>query len=350
MGKKTRVSLMGGTGYAAAELIRRAIQHPNVELVRIASVDKVGENIGLTHRNFGDRLNYKFENLTPEEVARDCDIVFLALPHKVSFLKAPDLFKCGVRVIDFSGDYRIRDIATYNKFYETTHTNPENIPSFVYGMPELHREKIREASRIANPGCFATAVALGLLPLAKNGMLKGRTRTFATTGSTGAGVMPQEGTHHPVRSLNMKCYKTLTHQHVPEMEQTMSDAGAENFSLDFVPMSAPVSRGMLATSYVELPATTNKEDIDMIFKDHYKNEPFIRLLGKGMPETIAVAGTNFCDIGWVLAGERDGTKTLAVITVIDNLVKGAAGQAIHNMNLMMGFDEMAGLNEFGVWP
>lgn len=347
---KIRVSLMGGTGYAAAELIRRAIQHPNVELVRIASVDRVGENIGLTHRNFGDRLKYKFENLTPEECAKDCDIVFLALPHKVSFLKAPDLFKTGVRVIDFSGDYRIRDVAVYNKFYETKHTNPENISSFVYGLPELHRETIRSAKRIANPGCFATTVALGLLPLAKNGLLKGRTRTFATTGSTGAGVMPQEGTHHPVRSLNMKCYKTLNHQHVPEMEQTLADAGAKNFSLDFVPMSAPVSRGMLATSYVELPASTTKDDIEQIFRGQFKNEPFVRLLGKTMPETIAVAGTNFCDIGWVLADERDGLKTLAVITVIDNLVKGAAGQAIHNMNLMMGLEETAGLTEFGVWP
>ena len=348
--KKVRVSLMGGTGYAAAELIRRAVQHPNIELVRIASIDKVGENIGMTHRNFGNRLDYIFEDLTPAEVAKDCDVVFLALPHKVSYLKTPELIKAGVRIIDFSGDYRIRDVATYNKFYDTTHTNPENIESFVYGLPELHREEIAKATRIANPGCFATAITLGLLPLAKAGLLQGKTKIFATTGSTGGGVAATAGTHHPVRSLNMKVYKILSHQHVPEMEQTLTDAGAKDFAMDFIPISAPVSRGMLATSFVDLDPSTTLEDINAIFENQYKNEPFIRLLGNITPETISVAATNFCDIGWVLSEERNGTKTLAVTSVIDNLVKGAAGQAIHNMNIMMGLDEMAGLSDFGVWP
>ncbi len=349
--KKIKASLMGGTGYAAAELIKRLINHPQVELVRISSIDHVGENVGKVHKNFGDRLPYTFEDLTPEEVAKDVDVVFLALPHKVSYLVAPKLFPLGVKVIDFSGDYRIRDHESYNKYYATTHTNPENIESFVYGLPELNKEKIKNADRIANPGCFPTATSMALLPLAKAGLLSGKIRAFAPTGSSGSGVHPQIGTHHPVRARNLKSYKPLTHQHQPEMEQVLNDAGAADISMDFIPMSAPLTRGMLINCIVDVPANVTENEIFKLYNDYYENAPFVRIHGKNsFPEVISVAGTNFVEIGLALREEQFGTRSLAIISAIDNLVKGAAGQAVQNMNLMFDIDEMTSLDDYGTWP
>ncbi|MBF0312426.1 MAG: N-acetyl-gamma-glutamyl-phosphate reductase [Oligoflexia bacterium] len=350
--KKIKASLMGGTGYAAAELIKRLLMHPHVELLRISSIEQVGENIGKVHKNFGDRLHYKLENLTAEETARDCDVVFLALPHKVSYTKVPELLPLGVKIIDFSGDYRTRDVSVYNKYYATSHTNPENLSKFVYGLPEVNREQIKNAKYIANPGCFPTGVALSMAPLAKSGLLNNvKIRVIAATGSSGSGVAPGEGTHHPTRSLNMKIYKPLVHQHLPEMEQTLLDAGAKNISIDFIPISAPLSRGMLTNIVVDLPPHLSEKDVENIYREYYKGQAFVRLTGtKNMPEVIAVAGTNFVELGWYLREERNGTKSFAVSSAFDNLVKGAAGQAVQNMNLMFGFDETTALDDFGSWP
>lgn len=349
--KKIKAALMGGTGYAAAELIKRLIEHPDVELVRISSIDHVGENVGQVHKNFLNRLDYTFEDLTPEEVAKDVDIVFLALPHKVSYLIAPKLFDLGVKIVDFSGDYRIADVAVYEKYYATKHTNPENIKTFTYGLPELFRENIKSAKRIANPGCFPTATALALLPLAKAGLLSGKVRVIGPTGSSGSGVHPQAGTHHPVRYNNFKSYKPLTHQHQPEMLQVLTQAGGQNLAVDFIPMSAPFARGILINTIVDLDASVTEEKIFQIYDDYYKNEPFVRHLGnKSLPEVISVATTNHVDVGWSLKAEENGTKSFVAIASIDNLVKGAAGQAIQNMNIMFGLEETASLTDYGQWP
>lgn len=351
MTNKIRASIMGGTGYAAAELIRRLISHPNVELVRISSIDHIGENVGKVHKNFGDRLPYIFENLTSEEVAKDVDVVFLTLPHKVSYLKVPELLSTGVKIIDFSGDYRTQDVSEYNKYYKTDHTNPENIKDFIYGLPELNKNNIKEATKIANPGCFPTAVALSMLPLAKAGLLQGKVRVVGPTGSSGSGVHPQAGTHHPVRSGNLKSYKPLFHQHQPEMEQTLKIAGGKNISVDFIPMSAPLPRGILINAIVDLPSTTTEEDIDKIYNEYYKDAPSIRLCPKGtFPEIVSIKGTNTVEIGWSLREEQNGSKSFVAIAAIDNLVKGAAGQAIQNMNLMFNLDENTALDDFGLWP
>jgi LysW-gamma-L-alpha-aminoadipyl-6-phosphate/LysW-L-glutamyl-5-phosphate reductase len=348
---KVRASIMGGSGYAAAELVKRLVNHPNSELVRISSIDYVGENIGAVHRSFADRLPYTLEDLSPEEVARDCDVVFLCLPHKVSYLMAPKLFSLGVKVIDFSGDYRIRDHRVYEKYYNTTHTNPENIESFTYGLPELNAEEIKSANRVANPGCFPTATALSLLPLAQAGLLNGKVRVVGPTGSSGSGVHPQAGTHHPVRHKNIKSYKPLTHQHQPEMLQVLADAGGRELAVDFIPISAPLSRGILTNAIVDLPADTRSEDIYKLYQHFYQDKPFVRVLPYGkFPEIITVAGTNHVEIGIQLGKSENGSCTLAAIASIDNLVKGASGQAIQNMNLMFGLDESAGLNDFAMWP
>lgn len=342
---------MGGTGYAAAELIKRLINHPQVELVKISSIDHVGENVGSVHRNFLNRLDYTLQDLSPEDVAKDVDVVFLALPHKISFQMAPRVLSVCERLIDFSGDYRISDASIYEKYYKATHSNPENISTFVYGLPELNRELIKTSKRIANPGCFPTAVALSLLPLAKAGLLKGKVRVVAPTGSTGSGVHPQEGTHHPVRYNNLKSYKPLNHQHQPEMEQILSVAGGKNISVDFIPMSAPFARGILTNSIIDLPEDINELQIQELYNDFYKNEPFVRHTGnKLLPECVAVAGTNFVQVGWSLKEACNGTRTFAAIASIDNLVKGAAGQALQNMNIMFGLEETVGLSDFGMWP
>ncbi len=349
--KKIKASIMGGTGYAAAELIKRLIGHPHVDLVRISSIDHVGENIGAVHKNFANRTRYIFEDLTPEQTAKDCDVVFLTLPHKVSYLKAPELFKTGCKIIDFSGDYRIKNIDVYNHYYKTTHTNPENISTFVYGLPEMNKSQIKEATRIANPGCFPTAVALSLLPLARQGLLKNKARVVGPTGSSGSGVHPQAGTHHPIRALNLKSYKMLFHQHQPEMEQVLTDAGGIDLSVDFIPMSAPFTRGILTNSIVDLDPKITEKDIEKIYTDFYSDAPFVRVLGNNkFPEVISIAHTNYVEIGWSLREEKSGTRSFAVSASIDNLVKGASGQAVQNMNLMFGFEEDCGLNDFGTWP
>jgi N-acetyl-gamma-glutamyl-phosphate/LysW-gamma-L-alpha-aminoadipyl-6-phosphate reductase len=221
----------------------------------------------------------------------------------------------------------------------------------VYGLPELNREQIRTANRIANPGCFPTGVALSVLPLAKNGLLKDKIRVVAPTGSSGSGVHPLAGTHHPLRSRNLKSYKCLHHQHQPEMEQVLTDAGGQNISVDFIPMSAPLTRGILVNTIVDLPESITLDDLTDMYNDYYKDEPFVRLVGpKAFPEIVAISGTNYTEIGWALKEAHNGTKSFAAVCGIDNLVKGATGQAVQNMNLMFGFDETTSIDDFGIWP
>ncbi len=352
MKNKINVGIMGGTGYAAAELIRLLLKHPNVNLTKIASIDHVGKNVGTVHRNFGNNLNYTFENIPAAEMGKHCELVFLSLPHTVSAGMTPELIKAGVKIIDLSGDYRILDVNIYNKYYKTKHPNPESIKNFVYGLPELNKAQIKEANYIANPGCFPTATALSILPLAKKQLLSNKVRVIGPTGSSGSGVAPQEGTHHPTRVSNLKSYKPLTHQHQPEMEQTLSLASNSAIFVDFIPMSAPLSRGILINSVVDLDSSITEKDIDKIYKEFYQEAPFIRYLGnKNFPEVVSVRGSNYVEVGWSLREDVvNGTKTFAAISAIDNLVKGASGQAIQNMNLMYNFGETTGIDSFGVWP
>ena len=352
MSSKINVAIMGGTGYAAAELIKRLIIHPNTNLTKIASIDHVGENIGKVHKIFSNRIDMKFENLSPGEIAKDCDLVFLTLPHKVSSEFVPELIKSDVKIIDFSGDYRIQDVDIYNEYYKATHSNPENIKKFVYGLPELNRSLIKESKYISNPGCFPTATILSILPLAEKKLLSKKIRVVGPTGSSGSGVHPQAGTHHPVRVNNLKSYKPLFHQHQPEMEQVLQFAtGEHDLSVDFIPMSAPLSRGILVNTILDLPKEITEEEIDKIYSNFFINCPFVKYTGfKSFPEVASIKGTNFVEVGWSLREEKHGFKTFVGICAIDNLVKGASGQAIQNMNLMYDINETEGLNDYGTWP
>src|SRR5450432_3732584 len=231
--KRFKAVVVGGTGYGGAEMIRRLLIHPDVELVRVVAIDHVGEPLGAVHPPLSGRSHLRFEDLPPAEAARGCDIALLGLPHRVSALHAPGILSAGVKVVDMSGDFRLRDAAAYAHYYGAAHPHPEALGTFVYGLPELNREAIRTARAVASPGCFATTIELGLLPLARAGKLRGVVHVVGMTGSSGSGAAPSAGTHHPVRAVNLKTYKVLEHQHTPEIIETLGGAGAKNLQLRF---------------------------------------------------------------------------------------------------------------------
>ncbi len=348
--KRFKAAVLGGSGYGGAELIRRLLLHPEVELVRVASADHVGEPLGAAHLNLTGRTALRFENLPPAEAVSGCDVALLGLPHKVSALAAPALLATAAKVIDMSGDFRLSSAASYQRYYGARHPAPELLGTFVYGLPELNREAIKCARAVASPGCFATTIELGLLPLAKAGFLRGPIHVLGITGSSGSGVAPNVGTHHPVRASNLKSYKPLEHQHTPEIEETLRRAGGADLELRFVPVSAPLARGILATSFVEVPAHESRDSLADLYRRCYAGHPFVRVVVDRLPEVVAVAGSNFAEIGFSLGEPCNGTRTLAVQSAADNLIKGGAGQAIQNMNLMLGLPETLSLEDPGPWP
>jgi N-acetyl-gamma-glutamyl-phosphate/LysW-gamma-L-alpha-aminoadipyl-6-phosphate reductase len=351
--KRFKAAVIGGSGYGGAEIIRRLLLHPNVELVRVASVDYVGQPLGAAHPSLTGRTALRFEDIPPAAAAAGCDVALLGLPHKVSAAKAPELLATGARIVDMSGDFRLRDAGAYQRFYGAKHPHPELLGSFVYGLPELNREAIKGARAVASPGCFATAVGLALMPLARAGLLRGAIHVLGITGSSGSGVVPSAGTHHPVRAVNLKSYKVLEHQHTPEIEETLRAAAGERaaeIELRFVPVSAPLSRGILATSFIEVPAGETEETIAGLYRRWYGAEPFVRFLEDRVPEVAAVSGSNYAELGFTLGEPRAGSRTLAVQSALDNLIKGGAGQAIQNMNLMLELPETMSLEDPGPWP
>ena len=352
MMKRYRAAIIGGSGYGGAEIIRRLLIHPEVELARVASIDHVGQPLGAVHLPLAGRTDLRFEDLAPAEAAAGCDIVFMGLPHKVSAQKVPAVLDTGVRIVDMSGDFRLRDGSAYARYYGTPHPRPDLLGSFVYGLPELNRAQIRGARAVASPGCFATTIELGLLPLARAGKLRGVVQVTGITGSSGSGVTPSIGTHHPVRAVNLKTYRVLDHQHTPEILETLAAAGAPGIQLRFVPVSAPLSRGILATCFVQVPAAETTASISDLYERAYASEPFVRFVRDRLPEVAAVSGSNFAEVGFAL-GEPEsdgGARTLVVVSATDNLIKGGAGQAIQNMNLMLGLSETLSLEDSGPWP
>ncbi len=352
MAKRFRAAVIGGSGYGGGELIRRLLLHPEVELARVASVDFIGEPLAAAHPNLEGRTDLVFEGVAPEEAAKGMDVVLLGLPHKVSATKMPALMECGARVVDLSGDFRLRDPAAYKKYYGAEHPCASHLTdgTFVYGLPELHREKIRASRYVASPGCFATTIELALLPLARAGLLAGEVEVVGITGSSGSGVVPSAGTHHPVRAVNLRTYKPLDHQHIPEIVQTLLEAGARDLDLRFVPVSAPLSRGIFATCFAHVADTVTPDEIHALYKDAFVGEPFVRVPRKRLPEVVAVSGTNFAEVGVQPGAARDGRRVVACFAATDNLIKGGAGQAIQSMNLILGLDERLSLEDPGGYP
>lgn len=346
-----RVAVVGATGYGGAELLRHLLVHPHVQVTKLVAKDNIGKKLGQVHLSLADLTELRIEDLTPAQLAPDADLVAVGLPHKVSATIVAQFVDLGCAVIDLSGDYRLLDKDLYAKYYEAEHPFPERLGSFVYGLPELNRAAIAKSRAVASPGCFATAITLALLPFAKAGWLHGRVQVTAMTGSSGSGANAALGTHHPLRAQNIKAYKALSHQHVPEIEQTLALAGATDILLDFVPVSAPLVRGILTTCYIEVDAALDADEIRAAVRNTYAGERLVRVLGDRLPEVNAVAGSMYAEVS-VTVGERvtAGKRTVVCHSAIDNLIKGGAGQAIHSLNLMLGCDEYTGLLAPSQWP
>jgi N-acetyl-gamma-glutamyl-phosphate reductase common form len=350
---KIKAVVIGGTGYGGAEILRRLLFHPHVEVARVVAADNLGKRIGEVHLNLEGLSDLTFQQLPPAEAVAGMDVAFLAMPHKTTAKVVMEIINSGARIVDLSGDFRLRDPALYQKFYGAEHPSPQMLSEgkFVYGLPELNRAAISKARYVASPGCFATTIALGLLPLAKARKLRGAIHTVAATGSSGSGANPAITTHHPLRASNLRTYKPLEHQHIPEILQTLESAGASGLSLEFVPVSAPLPRGIFATSFADVPASTTQEDCERMWKDAFAGEPFIRWVKGGrQPEVVAVAGGNYVEVGFALGAVTGDTRRVVCFSALDNLVKGGAGQAIQSFNVMMGFDEKLTLAEPGLWP
>lgn len=350
---KIKVSIIGGAGYGAAEILRHILVRDDVELLRISSKDFIGNSVSQVHRNLPGYDHIKMQDITPQQCVEGADIVFLAMPHIITARVAMELFDQDVKIIDLSGDFRLENLTDYTRDYAPEHPCADRLGTFTYGMPELNSEAIKNARHVASPGCFATGIAMGLLPLANAGMLKGtNVRTVAMTGSSGSGVKPQAGTHHAVRVNNLKAYKALHHQHRAEIIQTLGHAGAEKMSLDFVPVSAPLVRGILAVSQMDLAEGMEQADIQKIYEEYYADHKLTNVRPKGAAaEVVAVAGTARVEISIETRVDEDtGTRTLCVTSAIDNLIKGGAGQAVQCFNLMTGKPAHFGLDNPGLWP
>ncbi len=347
MTQTTRVSILGGTGYGGAELLRHLLFHEGVEVVNVGAVDHIGQRVGQVHQSlWGIGNHLVFEELTPTQAADGVDLVFLGVPHRVSATLVPELLETGVKVIDLSGDFRLRDAAVYERYYHGPHPRPDLLGTFAYGLPELNREAIAGAAHVASPGCFATTITLALLPAARAGHLNGKTvRVVAMTGSSGSGQTPKIGTHHPLRSTNLKAYRPLDHQHMPEIVQTLEDAGARDLKLDFIPVSAPLQRGILAVAMFDAPAGLDRDTALRTMQADFEGEPFVRVITDRLPEVNAIKGSMYAEVGGTVV---DGTWTC--MAALDNLVKGGAGQAVQSMNVMLGFEDGFGLDAPPLWP
>jgi len=338
---KIKIGIFGGSGYGGSELLRILLFHPHVELVFVTANEHAGKPVGEVHRNLNGLTQLSFVKAPEELDAIDC--VFLALPHGQAMDIIPTL-PAKVKAIDLSGDFRLRDQAVFEKHYKQPHTAMAAQPEFVYGLTEANRDAIKQARLIANPGCFATATLLGLAPLVANRLLSGRVVVDAKTGSSGSGAKAAANTHHPQRMNSFYAYKPFTHQHVPEIEQELERIGDWTNELVFMTHSLPVARGIFASIYAEAKSETTEEQLRKLFADYYRESFFVRLVN-GSPDINWVKTTNFCDIGFAVRGRQ-----LVIFSAIDNLVKGAAGQAVQNMNLMFGFDEKTGLMLPGTNP
>lgn len=341
-----RTGIVGGTGYTGVELLRLLTGHAEAQVHFITSRGEAGERVDATFPNLRGHCSQRF--VAPDEAPYDeCDVVFFATPNGTAMENVPDLLDRGVRVVDVSADFRLRDAATWEHWYGREHQCPERLADAVYGLPEVHRSAIQSARLVANPGCYPTAVALGLLPLVERGVVDStRLIADAKSGTTGAGRNARVDTLLAEQADNMRAYATAGHRHLPEIRQSLADMAGAVLDPVFVPHLVPQIRGIHATLYAEL---TSEVDVQRLFEERFADEPFVDVMPPGShPQTRSVRGANMCRIA-VHRPDPTGARVV-VLAVIDNLVKGAAGQAIQNCNLMMGVDETLGLQPVGLLP
>ena len=341
-----KIGIVGATGYTGVELLRFLVNHPNIEITMVTSRANAGSRVDAMFPNLRGYLDLEF--VAPDiEALAECDLVFFATPNGIAMQSTVALIEAGTKVIDLAADFRIKDVDVWQEWYGMTHACPELLSSAVYGLPEINREQIKNADVVANPGCYPTAVTLGLLPLLKSGCIELDDIIADTkSGVSGAGRKANVGTLLCEAGESFKAYAVSGHRHQPEIVQTLSTVAGEAVGLTFLPHLVPMIRGIEASLYVKKSAT--ECDLNTLYQEFYKNEPFVDVLSEGTPpETRSVRGSNICQIS---PNQPKHTDRIIILSVIDNLVKGAAGQAVQNMNLMLGFEETTGLKQAALLP
>jgi N-acetyl-gamma-glutamyl-phosphate reductase len=341
-----KVGIVGGTGYTGVELLRLLASHDNVSVAVITSRAESGRRVDDLFPNLRGHYDLAYSDPDVEQLAR-CDVVFFATPHNVAMNMVPEILSAGCRVIDLSADYRLRDAALWSRWYGEPHASADLLPEAVYGLPELNREKIAGARLVACPGCYPTSVQLGFMPLLARGLVDpGHLIASAASGVSGAGRQAKIDNLLSEVSDSFKPYGVSGHRHLPEIEQGLSDIAGEAVEVTFVPHLLPMVRGIHSTLFARL--NPGAVDLQALYEEFFEDAPFVDVLPAGMlPQTRSVRGANMCQLAVAVPQERD---TVVVMSAIDNLVKGASGQAIQVMNIMLGLDERAGLGQVGLLP
>ena len=336
-----RVAIIGASGYTGFELVKILLKHPKVKITNLTSRKYQGIFFSDIYSSIKGLIDNKFENMQLEKIEKFADFVFIALPHKIPMSIVPTLLKMDKKIVDLSADFRFLDVKLYEKAYQK-HTSKNILKKSVYGLCEIYRKEIKKAQIVGNPGCYPTSILLPLIPIIKNSIIDFKSIIAdSKSGTSGAGRGINFGTHFCEVNENFKAYKIATHRHNPEIDEKLSLFAKKKVKISFVPHLLPLNRGMLSTIYSSLTRDIKEDDIIDILQNFYKNDKFVRIYPKGeLPTISSVANTNFCDIGVKIDKE---SKRLILVSVIDNLIKGASGQAIQNMNIMMGFDENLGL-------
>jgi len=344
-----RVAIAGASGYTGAELLRLLVQHPGVEVVALTAETHANQPISQIFPSLAGFVDLICRPLDPAALAAEAEFVFLALPHKTSMAVGADLVKRGVRVLDLSADFRLKDPAAYRTWYGFEHLAPSLLGEAVYGLPELHREEIAAARLVAVPGCYPTSAILGFSPLLARGLADPETIVIdSISGVSGAGRKPELPTHFSEANESLKAYGVGSHRHTPEIEQELSGVAGRPVTVTFTPHLAPLTRGILTTITARLAGARSTAELLGVYREFYRGRSFVRVLEEGrLPETKHVLHSNLCDVGLVSDAR---TGRVIVVSAIDNLVKGASGQAVQCFNLMAGLDERAGLWIPGLFP
>jgi N-acetyl-gamma-glutamyl-phosphate reductase len=348
MSKKIQVGIVGGTGYTGVELLRLLAGHPQAEVVAITSRSEAGVKVQQMYPNLRGHYDLAFSEPSLS-VLTQCDVVFFATPHGVAMSMAPELTQAGVKVIDLAADFRINDLQEWSKWYGMEHSCPQMMEQVAYGLPELYRERIRQAQVIANPGCYPTSVLLGIMPLLQAGWIE-PTGIIADgkSGVSGAGRGANVAMLGAEMSESFKAYGVAGHRHLPEMTDKMSELSGQAVSLTFVPHLVPMVRGMESTIYATLKEDVSQDQLQALYEQAYADEYFVDVMPAGsLPETRMAKGSNMCRLS---VYRPQGGQTVVVTSVIDNLVKGAAGQAVQNMNILFALDEQCGLEQVALLP
>ena len=344
-----KVAIVGASGYTGVELLRILNCHPEVAVTCVTSEQSAGKNIADIFPSLRGRCDYVLENLEPVKIAAKADFIFTALPHKAAMEVAPTFLKLGKQVVDLSADYRLRDADEYGRWYEP-HMNPHLLKEAVYGLPEIRRAKIVGAGLVANPGCYPTSIILALAPLLKKKLINPESIIAdSKSGVSGAGRGAKVDSLYCEVNEGFKAYGVGgVHRHIPEIEQELGLLAGKKLPICFTPHLVPMDRGILSTIYLQPLQETTTAELLKVFRDFYRGEPFVRILPEGaFPSTAFVRGSNFCDIGLAVDNR---TGRVIVVSAIDNLVKGASGQAVQNMNIMNGFPENLGLEGLALFP